>query len=207
MPCQAPPHVEKGAMTITLMPLASSRRDAADAMRAKLLDAAARILASDGISGLTARRLSAAAGASTKVVYNHFGGMPGVVSALYERGFSMLAAALSEAVKDATLNERIAAIAKAYRAFARTNADLFDLMYGPSVTMLLPTSKTRASARLALDVLIAAFTSRDALDGEDRARAFWAAMHGVVALERTGWFNDEEAARRLIDVIAQFQGG
>lgn len=182
-----------------------SRRKAADAMRAKLLASAARILASEGISGLTARRLSSAAEASTKVVYNHFGGMPGVISALYESGFALLAAQLSEAVDRTKPRQNVTAIAHAYRAFALENPDLFDLMYGPSVTSLLPTSDSRVTARLALDVLVKAFSERLAQDPEDRARGFWAAMHGVITLERTGWFDDDEAKYRLSEVIADFE--
>jgi AcrR family transcriptional regulator len=182
-----------------------SRRETAEAMRAKLLESAARILALDGASGLTARRLSAAAGASTKVVYNHFGGMPGVVTALYERGFAMLAAKLSEATEHSARDEMIAAIAKAYRAFAASNPDLFDLMYGPSIATLLPTPETRSSARVALDVLVKAFADHSAKDPQDCARACWAAMHGVVALERTGWFGADEAERRLDEVAGDFQ--
>jgi AcrR family transcriptional regulator len=182
-----------------------SRRETADAMRAKLLESAARILALDGASGLTARRLSAAAGASTKVVYNHFGGMPGVVTALYERGFAMLAATLSEAAKYAACDEMIAVIAKAYRAFAVSNPDLFDLMYGPSIATLLPTPETRSSARVALDVLVKAFADYEVTDPEDCARAYWAAIHGVVALERAGWFGAAEAERRLDEVAGDFQ--
>lgn len=182
-----------------------SRKDAAEAMRVKLLENAAHILASDGISGLTARRLSAAADASTKVVYNHFGGMPGVIAALYDRGFALLAAQLSEAVELTKPGQNIAAITEAYRAFAQRNPDLFDLMYGPSVAILLPTPDSRASAGLALVVLIDAFSKCGVSNAEDRARAFWASIHGVIALERGGWFDDDEAKRRLSEVIANFE--
>ncbi len=182
-----------------------SRRDAADAMRAKLLESAARILASGGISELTARKLSSAADASTKVVYNHFGGMPGVIAALYDRGFALFAAQLSGAVAAAKPGQNVAAIAEAYRSFARGNPDLFDLMYGPSVAILLPTPGTRVNARSALDVLIDAFSECGAQHAEDRARAFWAAIHGVIALERSGWFDDDETKRRLSEVIANFE--
>lgn len=203
--CQVARYVGKGAMDSASQPQHMSRRDAADAMRSKLLESAARILASEGISGLTARKLSSAADASTKVVYNHFGGMPGVVAALYDRGFALLAAQLSKAVELAKPGQNVAAIADAYRAFALGNPDLFDLMYGPSVAILLPTPDTRANASLALDVLIGAFSESGELIAKDRARAFWAAMHGVTALERTGWFDDDEAQRRLSEVIAVFE--
>jgi AcrR family transcriptional regulator len=186
-------------------PVKLSRRDAAEVMCAKLLACAARILASEGISGLTARRLSAAAGASTKVVYSHFGGMPGIVAALYDQGFTILTKQLEAAVASATPgNGAITAIANAYRAFARGNADLFDLMYGPTIAILLPTADTRLTASAALDVLVQAFSDCDAPDATDQARALWAAIHGVVTLERAGWFGSDEAEHRLEEASARF---
>jgi AcrR family transcriptional regulator len=196
---------KKEMMTKPPKPTQPGRKEASEAMRSKLLESAAKILANEGISGLTARRLSAAAGASTKVVYNHFGGMPGVIAALYDQGFTLLAAYLAQRVILANQSEKVAAIAKAYRGFALGNADLFDLMYGPTVAILLPTPDTRASAIDALSVVIDAFAELGMPNAENRARAFWAAIHGVVALERTGWFDDDEAMLRLNAVIDQFQ--
>jgi AcrR family transcriptional regulator len=174
-------------------------------MRSKLLVGAAKILADEGISSLTARRLSASVGASTKVVYNHFGGMPGVIAALYDHGFNVLAEQIAEGVKAARPRENIAAIANAYRGFAVENADIFDLMYGRPVAILLPTPDTRASARLALDILMNTFSEYGLSNAEDQARAFWAAVHGVVTLERAAWFDRKEATLRLNAVIDQFQ--
>jgi AcrR family transcriptional regulator len=183
-------------------PYPTSRREAGVAMRSRLLDSAARILASEGLSGLTARRLSAEAGASTKVVYNHFGGMPAVIAALYSRGFSMLAKRLSHALEIAESDDKIGALARAYRDFAHRNPDLFDLMYGPSVTHLLPTPEMRIDASSALEILVKGLSESGAPNPGDEARALWAAIHGVVALERTGWFGDEEAQSRLCAVVA-----
>ncbi len=192
-------------MTAQPEPPKLSRRDASNAMRAKLLACAAQILARDGQAGLTVRRLTAAAAASTKVVYSHFGGMPGVVAALYRQGFAILARQLQEAQNSAPPDEDRHALATAYRTFANESADLFDLMYGRPITILLPTHASRASAEEALDVVVRAFSNTKASDPQDRARAFWAAIHGVVALERGGWFDAEEAKRRLNDVSCHFQ--
>jgi AcrR family transcriptional regulator len=184
---------------------ALSRKEAGEAMRATLLRCAAQILTQEGVSGLTARHLSCAANASTKVIYSHFGGMQGVVAALYESGFSLLAQQLSAARSSAKPQNSIADIAFTYRAFALSNADLFDLMYGPKVDVLLPSRDARIDAKPALDVVISAFFEIGAPDAADSARAFWAAMHGVVALERAGWFDGEEALRRLVAVITSHQ--
>lgn len=179
-----------------------NRRQAADAMRAAVLTAAASIITHDGVSGLKARRLSAAVGASTKVIYSHFNGMSGVIAALYDHGFAALTAQLGAAVDTARTDQRFAAIADAYRQFAQQNPDLFDLMFGPSVARLLPTNASRAAARSALNVLVDAYADSDHQTAEERARQYWAAFHGVVMLEHTGWFESDEAERRLSAIIA-----
>lgn len=179
------------------------------AIRHAILSAAARILTDEGTPALSTRRLADAVGASTKVIYSHFKGMPGVVDALYAEGFATLAAQLDDARKQAKPRQRVRAIANAYRAFAVANPDLFDLMYGPRIATLLPTREARMPARPSLDALVAVFADRGAKPtaAEDQARALWIAMHGVVVLERTGWLDETEATARLLASIAPFEAG
>jgi AcrR family transcriptional regulator len=180
----------------------SNRRDNASVIRERLLNEAAKLVANEGIAGLTARRLAAAADASTKVVYSHFGGMPGIIAALYENGFHLLASDLAAASQRA--QSGLLAVASAYRRFAHEHRDLFDLMYGRSVTHFLPTPESRTSAKAALDVLVSHFANHDAATANDLARSFWAAMHGVVALERAGWFDEIEADWRLSKLVIDY---
>ncbi|GAA4219555.1 TetR/AcrR family transcriptional regulator [Actinocatenispora rupis] len=63
-------------------------------MRTALIDAAARILATDGPRALSTRRLAAEVGASTMAVYTHFGSMDQVRHAVRTEGFARLDAAL-----------------------------------------------------------------------------------------------------------------
>ena len=71
-----------------------SPRSADPAIRTALLDAAARILAADGPSALSTRRLATEVGASTMAVYTHFGSMDQVRQAVRQDGFARLAAEL-----------------------------------------------------------------------------------------------------------------
>src|SRR5258705_10048292 len=54
---------------------------------AKLVAAAARLLAGEGRGALTARRLGAEVGASSMAVYTYFGGMDELLRAVWRRGF------------------------------------------------------------------------------------------------------------------------
>ncbi|MFD6984458.1 TetR/AcrR family transcriptional regulator, partial [Streptomyces sp. NPDC059956] len=61
-----------------------------EALRAALLDLAAQLLAAEGPSALTMRRIATAAGCSTTVLYRHFGAKDGIAEALYREGFARL---------------------------------------------------------------------------------------------------------------------
>src|SRR5688572_29989951 len=65
------------------------------AVRVALLESAARIIAEEGPSRLTLRRLANEVGASTMVVYTHFGSMPEVRREVRREGFARLGAQLA----------------------------------------------------------------------------------------------------------------
>ncbi len=176
--------------------LKAERQAAHARLRQAILDAATRLLVESGPDGLSVRNLATAVGASTKVVYSHFGGMQGVVSAVYGEGFQRLTQAL-EASDD--INQpppvRLASIAAAYRRFALTYPDLFDLMYGPNAKWLAPSSDDRLPAAPSLDIVTKVILTGQVThhfkpgDAVELAHQFWATMHGPVALEATLWLD------------------
>lgn len=162
-------------------------------LRTALLQAAAERLARGGAQELSARKLAEDVGASTKVVYSHFGGMPGVIRQVYARAFSQLAEALEAADhKRRPGPQRLVKIAHAYRRFARDNRVVFELMYGRRARELMPMEDDRAPAAASLDVIAGVY--RDAGLPWKAARAaayrFWASIHGPVSLEVTEWIDD-----------------
>ena len=61
-----------------------------------LLTAAHDLLASDGPTALTVRRIAGAAGVSTMNVYSRFGGKDGVLDELFAEGFRRLGERMEE---------------------------------------------------------------------------------------------------------------
>lgn len=155
--------------------------------RATVLSAATRLLAREGRAGLSARKLAQEAGCSTKIIYSHFGGMPGVVAQLYAAAFADLADRMREAGTDLPPSERLRAMARAYRAFLLARPDRAALMYGTPITELAPRPDQRAAAISSLDLYVEAFAASGHDDPRRAAYAFWAATHGCVALELSGW--------------------
>lgn len=71
-----------------------SPRSSDPAVRAALIDVAARILAAEGPRGLSTRRLATEAGLSTMAVYTRFGSMDELRLAIRSEGLARLAAKL-----------------------------------------------------------------------------------------------------------------
>src|SRR3954462_9225422 len=74
---------------------ARARDRGSETLRRALLDTASRLLVKEGPSALTMRRLAAAAGCSTTVLYTTFGGKDGIAEALYREGFARFAKRLA----------------------------------------------------------------------------------------------------------------
>lgn len=69
-----------------------SPKPADSAMREQLVETAARIIATDGLAGLTLRRLTRDVGTSTMAIYTHFGSMDELRHAIRREGFARMGA-------------------------------------------------------------------------------------------------------------------
>jgi AcrR family transcriptional regulator len=159
-----------------------------DATRTVLLEAAARLLATQGAEALTTRRLAAEVGTSTMAVYTHFGGKPELMRALYVEGFARFAIRLAEA---GTTDDPLADLIRlcgAYRAFALDNPNFYNLMFGRQASSFQPSPEDGEKALKTLEVLIDAVArcvEADIFAGEPLPLAvqIWVALHGAMSLE------------------------
>ena len=185
-------------------PIAAAHQPDRDTERARLrsevLRHALALLAEGGAEALSARTLARAIGMSTKLIYSHFGGMPQIVAGVYALGFAELTRVL-EAGDDPRLSrvDRLWSVARGYRAFARENPHLFDLMYGPRVRHLAPDESDRGGAASSLDLVARIIAPPDAAPlavaaVRPLAYAFLSAIHGPVSLESSGWLRTNAAA-------------
>ncbi|GLZ16288.1 hypothetical protein Acsp04_65230 [Actinomadura sp. NBRC 104425] len=159
-------------------------------MRTRLLEAAARLLADEGPGALTTRRLAAEVGASTMVVYHHFGGMPELVHAVIAEGFARLAERMAAVPRTDDPVTDLGRLALAYRANARANRHLYAVMFGgvplggrarPAVEPVAGGSAFDAGAfgvlvEAAARAMDAGRLRRD--DPEHASAQLWSAVHG-----------------------------
>jgi AcrR family transcriptional regulator len=185
------------------MPAPIDRRD--------ILDAASRILADEGPGALTMRRIAGEVGASTMVVYTHFGDKDGLLEALMAEGFGRFAAALRRA-GGADAFDHLRALGRAYRAFALENPSYYRLLWshGRPPDAAQRFDEARRHGQEAFGVLLEAVTrvmtalDRPARDVEPAAIHVWATVHGHVSLELAGEIPAEAAEdvyERTLDYV------
>ena len=182
------------------------RRARDRAARRQLITDTARKLAEDeGWDAVTTRRLSTEIEYSQPVLYKHFSSMDGIVAAVAVQGFGELADALASARRGATDgHDALARVAHAFIRFARDNPALFDAMFTRATTLHFAAEDTPAELHAAFAELRAAVDmvagSRDA---DTLTEVLWAALHGLITLDRGGRLRPEHRAARVDLLVEQ----
>jgi AcrR family transcriptional regulator len=170
--------------------------------RTKVLDAAMRLLDTDGPDALQVRRIAAEVGSSTMTVYTHFGSMDDLRAAVVDEGLARFATTLEQAGQTEDPIADLFVQGVAYRRFALGNPHLYRMMFGVSG----PKSDQPNFRELTGNTphgdaafgFLARLTERAAADGRVRvpdtvalAAQIWSAIHGYVLLEMAGFFAPE----------------
>jgi AcrR family transcriptional regulator len=160
-----------------------------DAVGRRLLAAAHRVLADEGPSALTVRRLAAVSGVSTMNVYSRFGGKDGVVDELFSDGFRRLTELMSHSPTTDDPIADLRACGDRYRQFALENPTYYAVMFDKVFPDYTPSDRAQAMAIESLGRLAASVQRAiDAglLTADDAwlvAAGLWASCHGLVSLE------------------------
>ena len=176
-----------------------------EAVRRGLLDTAGRLLATEGAAALSLRRVASEMACSTTVIYSLFGNKNGLANALYLEGFDRLGQALDQIDESLPPVAYLEAISRVYRDTSIRNATYYGVMFGGAIPLFAPPADSRRRAWSTLKVTIGAveramksgeFTNGDPVRG---ARLIWAAMHGVVSLQLSGYFAAKDRPDVLFD--------
>jgi AcrR family transcriptional regulator len=168
------------------------------------METAARLLAEEGPSALSTRRLAAAAGTSTMAVYTHFGGMDDLVRAMVHEGFRRLNARMIAVAESDDPVADVASLGIAYRENALENRHLYSVMFGGSnLGGFKLTDEDRQHGRYVLEPVVRAVARcmeagrfrRD--DPQAVANQMWIAIHGLVTLELGGYLVEPYPAEML----------
>jgi len=190
-------------------------RRADPAVRVRLLEGAARLLAEEGPSALTLRRVATEADTSTMAVYTHFGSMPDLADAVVAEGFSRLAALLADVPRTDDAITDLARLGRAYLVNARQNPHLYAVMFGTaSLGKYRPqTADERERGRYTFDEIVET-AGRAVEQGRLRpaeplaiASQLWTAIHGYVMLDVGGYFGEDGVENVLVPMFVSLLSG
>ncbi|KUL26014.1 TetR/AcrR family transcriptional regulator [Streptomyces regalis] len=178
-----------------------TRKERERAEREALIVTAARELAeAEGWEAVTTRRLAAEIEYSQPVLYSHFKGKEAIMAAVAVQGCAEMAAELRTASRAAKgKRETLAAVGEAYTAFARRRPALYDAMFTLRVDLPFATPEAPAALQEAFAELRAA-VEPIAAEGDDPGlltETYWAGLHGLVTLMRSGRLPEGAHERRL----------
>jgi AcrR family transcriptional regulator len=188
-----------------------TRKERERAERERLIVTAARELAeAEGWDAVTTRRLAAEIEYSQPVLYSHFKGKGAIMAAVAVQGCADLAEELRTA-RTAVRGRRaaLAAVGETYTAFALRRPALYDAMFTHRVDLPFATPEAPAALQAAFGELQAA-VEPIAAEGDDPGlltETFWAGLHGLVTLMRSGRLPESAHERRLELLTGHFTAG
>jgi AcrR family transcriptional regulator len=183
------------------------RRERERAARRRLIIGTARRLAeAEGWDAVTTRRLSTEIEYSQPVLYKHFTGMEHIADAVALDGFAELAEAIRTAHSDNdAASDALTRIARAYLDFARDNPAVYDAMFTRTTTLHFAAQDTPPQLTAAFAALHQAVGMvADEQDTDTRTEVFWAALHGLVTLGRTGRLRRAYESDRVHLLVSEF---
>lgn len=167
----------------------------------RIIAAARGIAENEGWSAVTIRRLAEEIDYSQPVLYSHFENRDAIVSAVAVEGFREITRALRKAARKSP--DRPSALEKAgiaYLAFARTHPALYEAMFTLPTNLRFADAKTRGELSTAFDTLADAVKPENT-DVELATETFWAALHGLAQLERSGRIRQSARTARLAIIV------
>ena len=174
-------------------------------LRTRLLEAAAEIVAHQGVDSLSLRKLAAAQGTSTTAIYSLFGGRAELLVALFSTSFASFGDAQRRVPVSGDPEVDLRELAASYRDWALRNPHLYAVMFG-GVLGSVDVSEEAQRASAAMDPLRSAVASAVAAGTmagasvELISHSFWAIVHGLVSLELAmPTDNDDEIRRAMFD--------
>ena len=173
------------------------------ARRTQIIKAARQIAEAEGWSNVTVRRLSDEISYSQPVLYSHFENRERILAAVAIEGFQELGSALEKARQRGRRGNPVEAVASAYLEFAAASPALYEVMFSLSLSVPFDDKATPPELRFAFSQVLELF-SEQALKAEVFAELFWANIHGVADLTRSGRLPPKRQKERLKALVEIF---
>ncbi|MEU6754579.1 TetR/AcrR family transcriptional regulator [Spirillospora sp. NPDC046719] len=169
-------------------------------LRRHILDTAIDVLAAEGVTAVTTRRVAGLAGTSPPAIYELFGHKAGLIRELFFEGFRRLNAAFEGLGTTGDATADLAATVHAFRAFASDNPNLFNVMYNRPFDGFEPDRDERSlgdGARRFLVDRVGRCVQAGGMSGDpiDIAHALLGLAIGLATQENAGWLGSTAESR------------
>ncbi len=181
-------------------------------LKRALIQAGVKILAKEGVGGLSLRKVARKAGVSHSAPYAHFPNKQSLIAAISTEGFRQLYAELDAAAAPFASDPRrqLVEAARAYTAFAMNNPDTFKIMFSgilekeKDYPAFVETS--RQTFEWVVNIVRACQTAGvlPPADVELAAVALWGQLHGVISLALEGQISHTVLDQHSVQDIVAF---
>ena len=173
-------------------------REYDDDLRVRLVDAAGQLLAAEGPTAVSTRRVATEVGTTTAAIYSLLGSKEELVRAMYREGFDRLGERLAAVPAGPDPLTHLWALGRAYHDAALASPHLYGVMFERPIPEFCPNDDDAALSLGTLQVLIDGVgdcvrADIFAGDAEALAMRFWALAHGVASLTIAGMLTPADA--------------
>ena len=181
-------------------------------LKEELLSVALNVIATQGIDELTLKVLADATGTARTAIYKHFKSKDSLIKTIIEIGFEKFdeSVSLIQTDKNRPLIDRFYLAAKAYIEFARSNPNLYRLLFGEKYAFL------RGSTMSIKDEKCSGFGTfkKTIEEGQEngifkkensfqKTIILWSMLHGLSSLLIDGFKNVDEIYEELFEKMFQ----
>jgi AcrR family transcriptional regulator len=159
-----------------------------DEVRASILEAAWEMIVTEGWHSFSIRKVADAIEYSVPVIYSHFENKDAILLEFNQKGFQLLAEAMANAKAGKEQPaEQLRAMGRAYWAFAFSNKEYYQLMFGLGIPTCDIASRIPALAdfnQVIMDSLLAMVEpgKKPSFDPWLKYQSYWSMLHGLVSI-------------------------
>lgn len=167
-------------------------------LRHQFIEASRDLYLSEGLQGLSMRKVAQKCGVTAAAIYKHFSDKDQLIAAMTEEGFKLLEHELMKSLAGTTALERFRLTAKGYMSFALKQPGYYQLIFMSTARdfgfhQAFENSRNKLSPSF-LFLIDRMREGRDAgffpqLDPLQLAAYFWSLFHGLVSLQLMGHFS------------------
>ncbi|MFI0454321.1 TetR/AcrR family transcriptional regulator [Actinomadura sp. 6N118] len=168
-------------------------------LRDRVLQAAMAMLADEGVTAFTARKVAQGAGTSVPAVYELFGDKAGLVREIFFEGFRRLLHRLEDGAPTDDPRADLERVVQVFRGFVLDNPVLAEVMFARPFAEFDPGAEDLQAAAAVREFFVGGVRRCVAAgqmsgDPTDAAHVLLALAQGMAAQETAGWLGTSQAS-------------